>query len=253
MVGVGARIGLVAYGVVHLLLAWLAARVGFGHEERADPSGALGAMAGEPFGGLLLWLLAAGFVAVAVWQARQAVGGFRRVPALAARLSRRLLAAGQVVLFGALAILAGRIASGMSSGGGGQDVTARLLGLAIGPPLVTAVGVGVVIAGAAIAWRGWRMGFTDAMDLERAAPAVRTLVERSGQLGSVAKGVAVGIIGVLVAIAGVARQPDKAEGLDVALKTLAAQPYGPALLVAVAFGFASYGVFAILDARYHRV
>jgi Domain of Unknown Function (DUF1206) len=39
----------------------------------------------------------------------------------------------------------------------------------------------------------------------------------------------------------------------VALRTLAAQPYGIIVLVAVALGLAAYGVFCAFDARYHRV
>jgi hypothetical protein len=48
-------------------------------------------------------------------------------------------------------------------------------------------------------------------------------------------------------------QPARAEGLDSALKTLANQPLGPVLLIAVAVGLASYGIFAFFDAHYHRV
>jgi hypothetical protein len=68
-----------------------------------------------------------------------------------------------------------------------------------------------------------------------------------------AKGVAVATVGVLVAFAGLTYQPARAQGLDAALKTLAAQPFGSALLVVIALGFVSYGVFAFFDARYHRV
>jgi hypothetical protein len=39
----------------------------------------------------------------------------------------------------------------------------------------------------------------------------------------------------------------------VALKALAAQPFGPYLLIVVAIGLAAYGVFCVFDAPYHRV
>jgi hypothetical protein len=61
------------------------------------------------------------------------------------------------------------------------------------------------------------------------------------------------IIGALVGVAALTSQPARAEGLDAALKTLASQPFGPVLLVIVALGLASYGVFCFFDARYHRV
>ncbi|MBO0852013.1 MAG: DUF1206 domain-containing protein, partial [Pseudonocardia sp.] len=248
----GARCGLVAYGVVHLLVAWLAVRVAFGRFERADPEGALQTVAGEPFGRELLWLIVAGFGAVVVWRVRESIWGFNYVRR-ADRPRKRLFAAGQAVVFGALGVLAARIAGGSSSGSGGEQATARLLELPAGRAVVTVVGAGVLVGGMAIALRGWRMAFTEDMDLERAGPLARTLAERTGQVGSVAKGVAVGIIGVLVVVAGMSSQPARAEGLDAALKTLAVQPYGTVLLTAVALGLASYGLFSILDACYHRV
>ncbi len=48
-------------------------------------------------------------------------------------------------------------------------------------------------------------------------------------------------------------QPAKATWLDVALKTLAAQPYGTILLTLVAAGLAAFAVFTFFDARYRRV
>jgi hypothetical protein len=61
-----------------------------------------------------------------------------------------------------------------------------------------------------------------------------------------------GIAGALVVVAAVRSDPSKATGLDTALKTLAAQRYGAALLLTVAAGLAAFGVFAMLDARYRR-
>src|SRR3712207_9179333 len=68
-----ARIGLIAYGVVHLLLAWLALQLawGGGSSRSADQAGALATLAEQPLGRPLLWLLAVGLVALAVWQAAE--------------------------------------------------------------------------------------------------------------------------------------------------------------------------------------
>lgn len=54
-----ARVGLIAYGVVHLLIAWLALQLAWGGGgESADQSGALSTLAEQPFGRPLLWVLA---------------------------------------------------------------------------------------------------------------------------------------------------------------------------------------------------
>jgi Domain of Unknown Function (DUF1206) len=56
-----ARAGLIAYGVVHLLIGWLAVQIAWSASDSksADTSGALKTLADQPFGKVLLWLVAA--------------------------------------------------------------------------------------------------------------------------------------------------------------------------------------------------
>jgi hypothetical protein len=248
-----ARVGLVANGLIHLLVAWLAVQVAFGRNERADQGGALQAIAAQPFGRVLLWLVTAGFAAVVVWRLREAFWGFRYVSDASQRTRKRLFSTGQAAVFTVLALLAGRVAGGSPAGAGGQSGSAQLLRVPGGRWLLVAIGVGVLVTGAVMAYRGWRKAFTEDMALYQADPTTRRVAERFGQVGAIAKGVAFVIIGVLVGVAALTSQPARAEGLDAALKTLAAQPFGPVLLVVVALGLASYGVFCFFDARYHRV
>src|SRR3954454_8552016 len=64
-----ARVGLIAYGVVHLLIAWLALQLAWGGGGgSADQSGAMATVADSPVGKPLLWLIAVGMIALAVWQ-----------------------------------------------------------------------------------------------------------------------------------------------------------------------------------------
>lgn len=67
-----ARVGLIAYGVVHFLIGWLALQIAWGASAKksADTSGALKTLADQPFGRVLLWLVAVGLVALALWQAK---------------------------------------------------------------------------------------------------------------------------------------------------------------------------------------
>jgi hypothetical protein len=62
-----------------------------------------------------------------------------------------------------------------------------------------------------------------------------------------------GTLGILVLIAAVQFDPGKSRGLDQALRTLAAQPAGDFLLIAVALGIAAYGVFCFFQARYRKI
>jgi hypothetical protein len=60
-------------------------------------------------------------------------------------------------------------------------------------------------------------------------------------------------VGVLVIQAAVGYDPAKARGLDAALRTTAAAPYGKPLLILIAAGIAAFGVFCFFQAKYRRI
>jgi hypothetical protein len=252
-VKVGARLGLVAYGITHVLVAWLALHVAFGTgNERTDQNGAFQTIAAQPFGRVLLWVLVAGFAAVAFWRLTQAVFATAGVQDTKEQVKKRVESGFRAAVFAALARLAARTAAGTGGSGTGQQATAGVLGWPGGRVLVGIVGIAILAVAVVSAKHGWEKKFLEEMNLPSDQHA-RQAVERLGQVGSVAKAVAVGLIGVLVVLAAVRFDPSKANGLDPALKTLAGQPFGMFLLAAVALGLAAYGVFCFFDAKYHRV
>lgn len=254
-VRIAARVGLLSYGLTHLLIAWLVLQIAFGGGgQRANATGAFEQIAQNPVGRALLWVLVAGFVAVAFWRLQQVVWGFSYETDRATRLRKRAASGLRVVLFAGLAVLAGRTAAGGGGGGGsgGQRAAAGVLGLPGGQFLVGAAGVVVVVAGVIKAWSGWKKRFISDMNLPLHPRARRTAV-LTGQVGFVGRGFATVLVGVLVVVAAIRFRPEEANGLDGALRTLAQQPFGPWLLVLVALGLTVYGVFCFFDARYHRV
>ena len=254
-VKLAARIGLFAYGITHLLIAWLALQIaiGSGGGEQADQNGAFQTLAEQPFGKVLLWVLVVGFVAVALWRAEQAIWGYSYESDTKKALRKRVTAGAKAVLFAVLAVLAGTTAVGSGGGGGGQQgLTATVLGWPGGQVLVGAAGLVIIGVGAKKIRDGVKRKFEEDMSLPSDKNARRVAV-RSGQIGFIAKGASIALIGVLVIVAAVRFRPEEASGLDQALNTLAQQPYGPWLLAAVALGLAAYGVFCFFDARYHRV
>ncbi len=76
---------------------------------------------------------------------------------------------------------------------------------------------------------------------------------RLGRLGYVAKGVALGIVGVLFLVAAATHDPGKAGGLDAALRALLGVPAGGVFVSLVALGFACFGVYSFARARYAKV
>ena len=249
----GARIGLVAYGITYLLVGWLALQVAFGGgDEQTDQSGAFQAIAAEPFGRVLLWVLVVGFVAVALWRLEQTIFASAGVQDTKEQVKKRVESGARAAIFIALAVLAGRTAAGSGESGTGQQAAAGVLGWPGGQFLVGAIGLAILAVAVVKAKHGCEKKFLEDMNLPSDRHA-RQVVERLGQVGSVAKAIALGLIGALVVVAAVRFDPAQANGLDPALKGLAGQPFGMVLLAAVALGLAAYGVFCFFDAKYHRV
>lgn len=250
---VAARLGLVAYGVVHLLVAWLALQVAYGDLDgggvgKADKTGALQSISGGTGGQVVLWLVAAGLGVSALWQLLEAWHTGQRA-------WRRVMNVGEAVLFGYLAFTAGKLAAGSPSSSTDQaqrGLIGGLLAESWGKPVVVAIGVAIVAAGAAIAWHGHNHDFAEELDLGAASATTRRFAVRLGHAGYLALGAVYAVAGVLVVVAAVQSDPAKATGLDVALRTLAAQPYGPVFLTLIAAGLGTFALYSLFDARFRR-
>jgi hypothetical protein len=254
-----ARIGLFAYGLVHVLVAWLAIQLAwFGQPSggSADQSGAMATLAQSPVGKGLLWILAAGLIALAVWQAaevlrwRHAWSGTGKTRSKA--LGKSIKALSKAVVYTGLAVLAIKFAvgSGQSSSQQQQNTTQGVFGWPFGQWLVAAVGLGLVGVGIYHVVKGLRKGFLKEIDLGEAPHGTVRLVTRIGQIGYPAKGLALGLVGGLLVYAAVTFDPNKATGLDGAMRTILEAPFGGVLLTLVALGIAAFGAFCFVRARY---
>lgn len=246
-----ARVGLVAYGVVHLLVAFLALQLAWGGGGgSADQSGALAAVAAQPFGRGLLWVLAVGLAALALWQLGETLAARARGGKEGALDAAKAVA--KAVVFAALAFSCARFAAGGSSSSTGeqQQATAGVFGLPAGRWLVGLAALVVIGVGVYQGHKALSRGFLDEVDLGRASAAQRRLVERLGLVGGAAKGAAFVVVGGLLGWAAVTVDPAKATGLDGAMRTILAAPFGQVLLTLVALGIAAYGAYCFLRARF---
>lgn len=250
-----ARVGLVAYGIVHLLIGWLALQIAWGSAGgSADTSGAMKTVAEQPFGKILLWLVAIGLVALALWQASEAIWGYRQVDRVK-RTRKQITSGAKAVIYAALAASAVSVAlgSGSSSSQTQQHTTAGVLAWPAGQVLVVAAALIIIAIGVAGGVKGITMSFAEEIDTSSMAPALRQGVARLGQVGYIAKGAALAIVGGLLGYAAITFDDQKTQGLDGAVQAILAQPFGRYLLTAVAWGFIAFGFFAILQSRYRRM
>jgi hypothetical protein len=250
-----ARLGMIAYGIVHLLIGWLALQIAWSGSggRSADSSGALKTLAGQPLGKALLWLIVVGLVALAIWQASTAIWGYRHHDA-AKRTRKRISSAARAAVYAVLAYSAAAVAlgSGSSSSQSQRQATSDVLGLPGGRLIVIVAGLVIVAVGGLHIAKAVKRSYLDDLDTSSMAPGTRRLVERLGAGGYLAKGVALGLVGGLLTYAMVTLDRQRA-GLDGAMQTIAEQPFGKFLLTAVAAGFVAFGLFSFVQSRYRRL
>jgi hypothetical protein len=251
------RAGMVCYGLVHLIVAYLAIRVATGdNSQQADQRGALAEIGSTPPGAVALWVLAAGLLAYGAWQLLMAAIGFRWVHKSGKRTRKRIGAAARAVIGFALGVLAIRVVTGSGSGGSGdqqqQELTARLLALPAGQVVVALVAAAIIGVAVACVVKGVRSSFLDDLDSRDLPTGTLRWVKRLGVSGYLAKGLVLGIVGVLIGIAALRADAAEAGGLDAALRTLAAQTFGMTALIVVALGLAAFGIYCFAAARAHK-
>jgi len=248
---VSVRIGLVCYGIVYLLMAWLTLQLVFGdHEGQVSGTGALRQLAANDIGRLTLYVVAAGFAALVVWQVLEAAVGHRDETG-AKRLGKRLVSVGRALVYGVLGWAALQIAMGSGQSKSGTDsYTAQLMSLPFGPFLVGLVGVGILVYAGAQVYLGWEEKFLEKLDFDGRTGRDGAAYRWFGKVGYIAKGAAFAVVGALFVFAAWTHEPDKSAGLDQALLQLLQQPFGPFLLALVAVGFACYGLFCFAWARH---
>ncbi|MFB9546720.1 DUF1206 domain-containing protein [Micromonospora sagamiensis] len=250
-----ARVGFIGYGIVHLLFAWLALQIAFGKSsDDGDQSGALRTLAAQPMGKFLVVAIAVGLLAMAIWQGLEAAVGHRAERG-GERVVERLASAGRAIVYLYFAWTAWKVFSdaGSNSADKQEALTGELMTSSGGRWLVGLAGVALASIGAGLVIYGLVKRFEKHLKTGEMDARTRQLARRLGVAGYVAKGTAYAIAGILVVVAAINYDPEKARGLDAALRTLREQSYGPILLALVALGIAAFGAFCFVQSRYRKV
>jgi hypothetical protein len=240
-----ARVGYAVNGVLHLLIGWIALQLawGLGSSGSADQSGALGAMASNTLGRVVLWIGVVGWLGLGLWHVIEAV-------ITRGEAKDRAKYAAKAVVYFALAWTAFEFARGSSSSSKEQssDFTAGLMSQPFGTGLVVLVALVLIGVGIYHVHKGWKRKFLSDL-VEHPGPAV----EKLARFGYIAKGVALMVVGGLFVVAALENDPDEATGLDGAMKTILEAPAGQWLLTIVALGFIAFGIYSFVRAKKARV
>ncbi|MGR2753109.1 DUF1206 domain-containing protein [Agromyces arachidis] len=247
-----ARIGYVVLGIVHIVIGAIAVSVAQGAGGEADQGGAMQQVASWPFGLLLLWVIALGLFALAIWNVTEAF--LVREDDAKKKWGYRIKYVGTAIAYIAIGItaltyaLGGRSNSDQSS----ETLSAQLLAAPGGVFVLVLIGLVTLGIGVAFVYRGATRRFEKRLLLP-GNEATRKGILTFGMVGYIAKGIAVAIIGVLFVIAAVTADPEAAGGLDAALKSLVGLPFGVFILWLIGAGLVVYGIFCFARARYAKM
>ncbi|MDJ0349746.1 DUF1206 domain-containing protein [Cryobacterium sp. PH29-G1] len=242
-----ARLGFAVNGLLHILIGVIAITVAIGAGGgSADQSGALGQLASSPGGVFLLWTVVVGLFALGLWLIISAFimrGDPKR------KWSRRLTNLAKAIVYFALGATALTFAQGgtADSASSTQSASASVLASPGGVFLLFLVGVGVLGVAGYFIYKGAAQKFRSDLAVP-SGTAGRTVIGL-GVVGYIAKGVALGVVAILIGVAALTQDASKSTGLDGALKALAALPLGMFALVLVGIGLIAYGLYCFVRAR----
>ena len=250
-----ARAGFVARGVIYGIIGVLAVKLAVGAGGKTtNQQGAMRTIAEQPFGKVLLILVAIGLAGYALW-----------------RLIRALLGHGPEdsdsgLRAGRRARQRDRLRGSVRDRdrdparlrlerhpGSTHKTTAGVLGWPAGTWLVGFAGAVLIGVGLYQGYRGLSKDFLKDSKTEQMSARTRTWIEWIGTFGHLARMVVFGLVGAFLIKAAIDYNPNTAVGLDGALAKVAHASYGPFLLGLVAAGLIAFGVYSLSDARYRRI
>lgn len=253
-----ARLGYGARGVVYLVVGWLAIQVALGSGgDATSKKGALTEIAQQPFGQVMLGIVAFGLFAYTLWRLVQSIkdpeGKGNDAKGIITRISYTVSG----LTYAGLGIVAVQIiVNSLASSGGGsskEDWTAKLLAQPFGQWLVGIFGLIIFGVAAYQFYQSYSGNFMKMFKPRELSLTAQNWIERVGRTGYAARGVVYIIIGGFLMQAAISHDASEAGGLAQALSTLAQQPYGPWLLGLVAAGLFGFGIYSLVEAGYRRI
>lgn len=247
----GARLGYLARAAVFIVIGFFAFRTAFATGGTLSEEEAIMRIVGSPFGSVLLVLLVIALPCFSLWRFVQAIfdadGYGRDAKGIATRIGR--LFSAFAYLF--LAVYAGSVLFGVSTGGGagGSGVLERW-GAILGPWFTLPAGIVMLGVAASQAGKAWSGSFLRFLDLPPRHAGWMTAICR---FGLVARGLVFVAVAVLFLTGASRWTPDHVPGLEDALGEIGSWPYGWVLLSATGLGLVAFGAYALILSFYGRI
>lgn len=248
-----ARFGYATKGAIYVIVGVLSAMAAFGGSggQTTGRSGAFREIAQQPFGQILLGIVAIGFVGYMVWRFIQAIQDAENKGSDMSGILVRIGYALSGILYGYFAYYAFQMitGSGSSSGGGNKFIVGKLLEQPFGQFLVGIFAALILAKGVYQIHKVTSGKFIEGIKDSQMNNKLQDTYRKLGQFGLIARALVFGIIGFFLAKAAFFASASQAKGTEGAFDFLVAEG-GPIVMGIVAIGLASYGVFEFFKAKY---
>jgi hypothetical protein len=254
-----ARLGYLSVGVVYAVIGVLAMGAGLGRRGKTtDQHGAMTTILEQPFGQVLLGIVALGLIGYAVWRFVAGFNDSERRGRDAKGLALRAGSIARGVFYTGFAAEVVRLAlRGSGGGSGGGDArtkhwTATLMGKPFGRWILGIAGLIVVGYGLYQLVNAWRAKLSKQLRLNPMQASMRRTIIGVSRFGIGARGLVFTVIGASLVLAAYRHDAGAARGTSGALQTLA-DPMGGLLLVPIGLGVAAYGIYGWINAKYRII
>ncbi|MGK7754585.1 MULTISPECIES: DUF1206 domain-containing protein [unclassified Roseovarius] len=246
------RAGYSARGLVYLILGGLTMSAALWGGNTEGTEGALQTLRDAPFGQVLLWLVAFGFICYGIWRFIAAYFDLENRGDEEKGVLQRLALVVTGLIHVGLGVGMATVAMGVggSSGGdGASDWTAKVLQMPGGKWIVGIAALGILGAGIHYVIKGWKKKYKRYIQNNEKTQKLEPLL----RWGFVSYGIVLAIVGVFLGFAAINSDPSSAMGLGGALDYIRGLTGGRILLGVIALGIIGFGVENFVEARYRIV
>jgi hypothetical protein len=246
------RAGYAGRGVTYTAIAGISLWAIWSGGEAQGTSTVLERLSGGALGTFVLWVIAIGLVAYAVWRI---IDGWADLEAYGTDGKGLIARAGMVItglIHGGLGVTAALIAMGDRQGGGGGGIpqaVSTVLGWPGGRWILGAAALATIGAGVYYVVKAWKAKYRSKL---MASEFTRNY-DWALRAGVLSQGIVVGVIGGFLAQAAINGDPNEAGGLNQVFEFLGAQPFGRALVVALCVGLLGFAFFCFVNAGYRII
>lgn len=250
-----ARFGIISKGIVYCLIGVLASMSAIGLQGRKmSKSDTFQLVYDQPFGQVLLILIALGMTGYVMWRFFQAFGD---IDNKGSDTKAKFTLVGYLFsggVYASLAFYTVKLAlSGPQGDGDGnqrQFIVSKVLALPAGEWLIGIAATLIFLNGVRQVYKGVSRKFCKNVQLVKSDYS--EVYKKTGVLGYVSRGVVLLVIGYFFFRAAVTHNVNEVQGTEGAFDFLE-DTFGTVLLAIVAIGLIGYGVFQFVKGKYQRI